>query len=1108
MFDVLQLCEQLTDHSVEQLSMRIVGEILLHLLCAQGLRQTDMLDSIKKFRSGKWEKLWGKVIKTSNKLKCKRAANPAQPRARTDSQKDSYAQKCAKAGNYSKANQVICQEMLHACDDDTLEKLRRLHPVGDLNFDREFWPGHEETRAYWSSEEGEEKLDKFLSVEKIREYFRQRPALGSPDIDGWQGREHVAFMLMDGDEEFQELFRSHLILPHVLNRFQPEYSQERAGGHLFAFIKANGGLRPILCGSLFRRCFAALMSKAWNKDAGRHFADSVPNFMQCAGGMRDGTTRCAQLLRTFDSEPSRSADGVLQAILEIDLVNAFNSASRQAAFDVIAGTASRDYDQGRVNRGDSLPTFSGLRHMFGYFSAMHDTEGTLRYVGPDGEVHHVNGTSGGQQGDPLEMMRFCATIHPIWARVMARYDRARALAFADDGFVRSSLLDCLHILAELKIAFKEDAGLDICLPKCKIYIKSLTLAEAREEVQGLMEADEALHSLKDILTVHDDPSQDVVQVEGMICVGVPVGSPAFVQAFVKEKTKKMVEDIKQLQLLTDPGVHLKLIRFCHNTRLAHLGRNLPPTTMANQACGVQTVDYAVANEVLAKGTGNRSASWTPAVANWHRMRVQLPHFKGGLGLTPQRASSLAAFYSASSTFVGWLAQRTHMRHWIRQDQRLDAHSTWTADPLVELKAAHRCLIQTYKCVEAAPDAAPAAAGADNTEARAAAPLSLPPLNLLHKQHSLSEKEIGAGCVLPPQRRVTKQVMRNWEPHVTAKDAPPNDRCRQMLELHCKQSFPAISRVAKGEPGHSILGPDMPIEEEPDCDPSKQARVEYSPLAHAVCLSDLPWKPHEYESYFCQLLGVPLPQLVPLAREGRVCACGRHVIDEFGDHIHSCKKHTGSTKAAHETLLDALEALCFQAGIKTERRNIPSVTKPNRKIGRGDLVLLNVNIGGHRHLIIDVALNHEFGGNHMADVTRNGAMRAADPARLLEATARTKIARYREGYANRNGVTYAFLPCVMSTSGRMHGEFLRLLFIIAHRRTVRWFTDVGDDHHSADAFKFRRGQYFWHTRAAIGHGAAVAVAQRAWVAGHTLRRPRVPPNARDALLFPATVPSGF
>jgi hypothetical protein len=103
-------------------------------------------------------------------------------------------------------------------------------------------------------------------------------------------------------------------------------------------------------------------------------------------------------------------------------------------------------------------------------------------------------------------------------------------------------------------------------------------------------------------------------VQGMICIGVPIGSPEFVQAFVKEKTRTMVKDVKQLHLLTDPCVHFKLIRFCHNTRLSHLNRNLPPTTMANLVCGVQTV--AVANEALAKGTGNRSASlrswqWPP-----------------------------------------------------------------------------------------------------------------------------------------------------------------------------------------------------------------------------------------------------------------------------------------------------------------------------------------------------------------------------------------------------------------------------------------------------------------------------------------------------------------
>jgi hypothetical protein len=327
--------------------------------------------------------------------------------------------------------------------------------------------------------------------------------------------------------------------------------------------------------------------------------DSVPNFMQCAAGLKDGTTRCAQLLRAFDSEPPLIG-GERQATLEIDIANAFNSTCRQASFDVLSGKASREYDNGRVKPGDSLPSFDGLRHLFGYFRAMHDTAATLRYVGPDGQVHHIKGTSGGQQGDPLEMMRFCATIHPVWARVMARHHRARALAFADDGFVRASVVECLQILAELQTAFKDDAKLDICLPKCKLYIKGLTLEEAQEEVLKAVEADPALHSLKDIL------HNDVVQVEGMVCVGVPIGSPQFVQAFVAKKSKTMVEDVKKLHILTDPGVHFKLVRFCHNTRLAHLSRTLPPSTMANPACGVQTVDYAVVNEVLAKGTRTRA----------------------------------------------------------------------------------------------------------------------------------------------------------------------------------------------------------------------------------------------------------------------------------------------------------------------------------------------------------------------------------------------------------------------------------------------------------------------------------------------------------------------
>ena len=562
----------------------------------------------------------------------------------------------------------------------------------------------------------------------------------------------------------------------------------------------------------------------------------------------------------------------------------------------------------------------------------------------------------------------------------------------------------------------------------------------------------------------------------------------------------MVEDVKKLQLLTDPGVHFKLVSYCHNTRLSHLSRTLPPTTMANPACGIQTVDYAVVNEVLAKGTDNRSALWGRAAMNWHRMTAQLPHHEGGMGLTPQRASGIAAFYSASSTFVGWLARRPHRLQWLRQGELADP-GTWLTGPLLELTHTHKTLLQDYKCVEAAPAANAGVADADNGAQRAASPLSLPPLNLLHKQHQLSEEEIGAGCVLPLQRRVTGQIMSHWGPHATAKAEPPSARCQHLRMLHRTHTCIATSSTDDGEPGHSILQHDMPDQEDPDCPEAKKRRLKHAGAAHMSCLAHEPVKKEEWEAWFCQFLGEPIPALEKLARARSVCACGRHIIDAYGDHVHACKQHTGSRKAAHETILDAIEAICRKAGITTERRNIPSVQKRRNKRGRGDLVLKNVNLGGHRHLVLDVAVNHEFGGDNLADVSRNGALRDAQPARILENTARTKVARYRAGYAE---IRHAFLPCVISTSGRLHGEFLRLLYIIAHRRTTRWFQRHSNDEPSEDAFKFRRGQYFWHTRAAIGQAAARAVAQRVHVAEHTLRRHRVPSNVQDDLAYPATV----
>ena len=45
------------------------------------------------------------------------------------------------------------------------------------------------------------------------------------------------------------------------------------------------------------------------------------------------------------------------------------------------------------------------------------------------------------------------------------------------------------------------------------------------------------------------------------------------------------------------------------------------------------------------------------------------------------------------------------------------------------------------------------------------------------------------------------------------------------------------------------------------------------------------------------------------------------------------------------------------------------------------------------LVIDVACTHDFCGNHLTDVGRNGQLCDPDVNKLLEITARTKLARY-------------------------------------------------------------------------------------------------------------------
>jgi hypothetical protein len=165
--------------------------------------------------------------------------------------------------------------------------------------------------------------------------------------------------------------------------------------------------------------------------------------------------------------------------------------------------------------------------------------------------------------------------------------------------------------------------------------------------------------------------------------------------------------------------------------------------------------------------------------------------------------------------------------------------------------------------------------------------------------------------------------------------PEKIRPAHLRMLHRTHTLIAISSTAEGDHGHSILQHDMPDEEKPDCPLAEKRRLKNAEAAHMSCPTHAPVTASEWEAWLCQFLGVPVPALEKLAREKHLrLRPPRHRRDESGDHVHACKKHTGSRKAAHETILDAIEAICPQAGITPERRNIPSMQKAITRWGGG------------------------------------------------------------------------------------------------------------------------------------------------------------------------------
>jgi hypothetical protein len=119
----------------------------------------------------------------------------------------------------------------------------------------------------------------------------------------------------------------------------------------------------------------------------------------------------------------------------------------------------------------------------------------------------------------------------------------------------------------------------------------------------------------------------------------------------------------------------------------------------------------------------------------------------------------------------------------------------------------------------------------------------------------------------------------------------------------------------------------------------------------------------------------------------------------------------------------------------------------------------------------------FGSSHVHPMVQLTNSRrsdgAPDPDGTLTEVVRIKIRHYRNLYLNRPD-PIAFIPSAVDTTGRLYDEFIRLLFLHAHRESSALPNELPEE---SDQFRFLRASCFANLKGAVGLIMAKASAMR-------------------------------
>jgi len=237
-------------------------------------------------------------------------------------------------------------------------------------------------------------------------------------------------------------------------------------------------------------------------------------------------------------------------------------------------------------------------------------------------------------------------------------------------------------------------------------------------------------------------------------------------------------------------------------------------------------------------------------------------------------------------------------------------------------------------------------------------VTLPQLRMLFQ--STHEDRQGAEALAEPgeriaksllQRTLTAHIMSRWAKHEGALAHISLKRSIEMLELQCAHRFPARPADPESSVFSELFPAPQPEPSQPNVptEKAKQMHLNWSPLGVVSDLStnklETRFPSDVWQAFFCRSFGAPIPKMLAHAHSRMICSC-KMCINPVGDHVLTCKQHTGSIRS-HNHLMDVVASLSLDSKIGPVCVNHKVSTTGNGTRKQGDW-------SGYCHLVSCVA----------------------------------------------------------------------------------------------------------------------------------------------------------